>query len=77
MDQLRPEILRDLHEKNVENTIKAVMDNVHTNLNLDFFTPVPRRQDSAYPRDDASSTGTAPEGWTAHTAAARRPTAKP
>ena len=41
VDQLRPEILRDLHEKNVENTIKAVMDNVHTNLNLDFFTPVP------------------------------------
>ena len=41
LDQLRPEILRDLHEKNVENTIKAVMDNVHTNLNLDFFTPAP------------------------------------
>jgi hypothetical protein len=41
LDQLRPEILRDLHEKNVEKTIKAVMDDVHTNLNLDFFTPAP------------------------------------
>ena len=41
VDQLRGEILRDLHEKNVENTIKAVMDNVHTNLNLDYFTPFP------------------------------------
>jgi len=41
VEQLHAEILRDLHQKNVENTIKTVMDNVHTNLNLDFFTPVP------------------------------------
>ena len=41
LDQLRGEILGDLHRENVENTIKAVMDNVHTNLNLDYFTPAP------------------------------------
>jgi hypothetical protein len=41
VEQLRAEILKDLHQKNVENTIKAAMDNVHSNLNLDFFTPVP------------------------------------
>lgn len=41
LEQLRGEILKDMHEKNVENTIKAAMDNVHTNLNLDFFTPAP------------------------------------
>ena len=39
LEQLRGEILKDLHVMNVENTIKAVMDNVHTNLNLDYFTP--------------------------------------
>lgn len=41
VEQLRTEILKDLHQKNVENTIKAVMENVHANLNLDFFTPAP------------------------------------
>jgi parvulin-like peptidyl-prolyl cis-trans isomerase-like protein len=41
LEQLRGEILKEMHEKNVENTIKAVMDNVHTNLNLDYFTPAP------------------------------------
>jgi len=39
LEQLRGEIMKDLHEKNVESTVKAVMDNVHTNLNLDYFTP--------------------------------------
>jgi hypothetical protein len=41
LEQLRGEILKDLHEKNVENNIKAAMNNVHTNLNLDYFTPAP------------------------------------
>jgi len=41
LEQVRGEILKDMHVKNVENTIKAVMDNVHTNLNLDYFTPAP------------------------------------
>jgi hypothetical protein len=39
VDAVRGEIQKDLHLKNVETTIKAVMDNVHTNLNLDYFTP--------------------------------------
>jgi hypothetical protein len=39
VDSVRGEIQKDLHMKNVETTIKAVMDSVHTNLNLDYFTP--------------------------------------
>jgi len=39
VDSVRGEIQKDLHLKNVETTIKSVVDNVHTNLNLDYFTP--------------------------------------
>lgn len=37
IDSVRPEILRDLHKQYVENTVKATMDGVNANLNMDYF----------------------------------------
>ncbi len=39
LDSIRTEALRDMHQQYVATTTKATTDRVHTNLNLDFFTP--------------------------------------
>jgi hypothetical protein len=41
LDSVRNEILRELHQKYVTNTFKAVQDQVHTNLNPDYFIIAP------------------------------------
>ena len=39
MDSIHAELLRDLRVQYVANAIKAAEANVHTNLNMDYFTP--------------------------------------
>jgi PPIC-type PPIASE domain len=82
LEQLRGEILKEMHEKNVENTIKAVMDNVHTNLNLDYFTPAtvakvpPTRVMTPHPLElhpRTAPTTSAPEAASPNTTTAPKP----
>ena len=41
IDSIRSELLHDMHLQYVSGAIKTVQDNVHSNLNLDYFVPFP------------------------------------
>ncbi len=80
VDAVRGEIQKDLHLKNVETTIKAVMDNVHTNLNLDYFTPynatrqvTPRPGMQPHPLQIYPAAGASPSAGTPASSATPKP----
>jgi hypothetical protein len=42
LEQVKPEIVRDLHQKNMEIALKAVTGSIHPELNEQFFGPTSR-----------------------------------
>ncbi|HEY4679066.1 MAG TPA: peptidylprolyl isomerase [Candidatus Angelobacter sp.] len=60
IEYVKAEITRDLHQKNMEATIKAVTGNIHPELNEQFFGPTGSRTGGPILRNPRSSDGRSP-----------------
>jgi len=60
IEYVKAEITRDLHQKNMEATIKAVTGNIHPELNEQFFGPTGSRTGGPILRNPRSSDGCSP-----------------
>jgi hypothetical protein len=63
LEQVKGEIVRDLHQKNMEMALKAVTGSIHPELNEQFFGPTGRTAGPLL-RTPQSSDSLAPKGIT-------------
>jgi hypothetical protein len=76
LDSVRGELLRDMKQKYVSDAIKAAEDRVHSNLNLDYFTPH-QAVVGPVPTHPSHSAPVSPAGATTAPAASPTPVAPP